>query len=209
MNGLEGVMKRRTFLAALPAVAVALKAQIADAAPVQDVEFIRAWERTQQLRPRTLTSHARLAPAGEPGIPMVIHGRLVQRDGRSPAPGIIVFAYHTDDRGHYDEASRGPHSWRLKGWAITDAEGRFEFETIRPAPYPTRKQAAHVHLSLEGPRLQRRWAGLLFEGDPLITPEERAASAKAGQFGSIRPVAVRDGVQHVELNLRITDEGIF
>jgi protocatechuate 3,4-dioxygenase, beta subunit len=210
MNGVEGVMKRRTFLAALPAMAVALKAQLADAAPLQDVEFIRAWERTQQLRPHTLTSHARIAPAGEPGIPMVIRGRLVQRDGRSPAPGIIVFAYHTDDRGHYDEASRGPHSWRLKGWALTDPDGRFEFETIRPAPYPNRKTAAHVHVSIEGPGLQRRWVpGLLFDGDPLITAEERATSARAGQFGSIRPVVVRDGVQYVELNIRITDEGIF
>lgn len=203
-------MKRRTFLAALPAIAAALKARLADAAPLQDVEFIRAWERAQELRPRTLTSHARLTPANEPGIPMVIRGRLVQRDGRSPAPGIIVFAYHTDHRGYYDEASKGPHSWRLKGWALTDPDGRFEFETIRPAPYPNRKTAAHVHVSIEGPRLQRRWVpGLLFDGDPLITAEERATSARAGQFGSIRPVVVRDAVQYVELNIRITDEGLF
>ena len=201
---MEGEMQRRTFLAALPAIAAALKVQIAEAAPVQDVEYLQALERAQQLRPRTLTSHARIAPVGEPGIPLVIRGRVLQRDGRTPAPGIIVFAYHTDHQGHYDEASKGPHSWRLKGWALTDTDGRFEFETIRPAPYPNRKQAAHVHITIEGPGVQRRSAeGLLFEGDPLITPAERAASTKAGQFGSIRPVVVRNGVQYVDLDIRI------
>jgi protocatechuate 3,4-dioxygenase beta subunit len=207
---MEEEMQRRTFLVTLPAIAAALKIRIAEAAPVQDVEYLQALERAQQLRPRTLTSHARIAPVGEPGIPLVIRGRVFQRDGRTPAPGIIVFAYHTDREGHYDEASKGPHSWRLKGWALTETGGRFEFETIRPAPYPNRKTAAHVHITIEGPGLQRRSTeGLLFEGDPLITPGERATSTKAGQFGSIRPVVVRNGVQYVDLDIRITDEGKF
>lgn len=202
-------MERRTFLAALPAIAAALSVRIGEAAPPQDLEFIRAWERAQLLRPRTLTSHARIAPVGEPGTPLVIDGRLFHRDGRSPAPGITVFAYHTDAQGLYDVRSNGAHSWRLKGWALTDPDGRFEFKTIRPAPYPGRAVPAHVHVGLEGPHLQRRSAGILFEGDPMISREERDASARAGRFGSVRPVVVRDGAQHVDYPIRITDEGIF
>ena len=202
-------MERRTFLAALPTVAAVLAARIGEAAPPQDLEFIRAWERAQLQRPRTLSSHARIAPVGEPGTPLVINGRLFQRDGRSPAPGITVFAYHTDAQGLYDLPSNGPHSWRLKGWALTDPDGRFEFTTIRPAPYPRRAVAAHVHIGLEGPHLQRRSAGILFEGDPMISRQERDASARAGRFGSVRPVVVRNGVQYVDYPIRITDEGIF
>jgi protocatechuate 3,4-dioxygenase, beta subunit len=202
-------MERRMFLAALPVIAAALRIEISEASPVQDLEFIRAYERAQQGRPPTLTSRARIAPAGEPGTPLAIAGRLFGRDGRSPAPGITVFAYHTDAMGHYDVPSNGPHSWRLKGWAVTDGDGRFAFETIRPAPYPGRNVAAHIHIGLEGPRLKRQSAGILFEGDPLITGEERAASSKAGQFGSILPVVVRDGVQHVDYKLRITDGNLF
>jgi protocatechuate 3,4-dioxygenase beta subunit len=202
-------MKRRTFLIALPAIAAALRPRITEARPPQDLEFIRAWERAQQSRPHTLTSRARIAPAGEPGTPMVIAGRVFQRDGRSPAPGITVFAYHTDATGIYDVRSNGAHSWRLKGWALTDADGRFEFTTIRPAPYPGRNIAAHVHFGLEGPRLRRRSAGLLFEDDPLVTRDERAKSAKAAQFGDVRPVVVRDGVQYVDCRIRITDENVF
>lgn len=201
-------MERRTFLAALPAIAAALSVRIGEAAPPQDLEFIRAWERAQLLRPRTLTSHARIAPVGEPGTPLVIDGRLFHRDGRSPAPGITVFAYHTDAQGLYDVRSNGAHSWRLKGWALTDGDGRFEFKTIRPAPYPNRREAAHVHVSIESPRLQRRSAAILFDDDPLVSRDERATSAKAGQFGSVRPVVVRNGVQYVDFPIRITDEGI-
>lgn len=202
-------MERRTFLMALPAVAAAFSPRLIEAAPPQDVEFIRAWERAQQQRPRALTSRVRIAPVGEPGTPMVITGRLFERDGRSPAPGITVFAYHTDATGVYDVRANGPHSWRLKGWALTDADGRFEFTTIRPAPYPSRGQAAHVHLGLEGPRLRRRSAGILFEDDPLVSRDERARSAKAGQFGDVRSVVVRNGVQYVDCRIRITDANIF
>jgi protocatechuate 3,4-dioxygenase beta subunit len=201
-------MERRAFLVALPAIAVALRTEPVHAAP-QDLEFVRAWERAQQLRPRILSSRARIAPVGEPGTPMIIAGRLFARDGRQPAPDVTVFAYHTDANGIYDERSKGPHSWRLKGWAVTNAEGRFEFETNRPAPYPGRTTAAHVHLSLEGRGLQRRWTGLMFEDDPLVPADERAKSAKAGQFGSVRPVVMRNGVEHVDLPIKITDEGVF
>src|SRR5262249_59632880 len=120
-------------------------------------------------RRRVLASAARIAPPGEPGTPLVIHGRVFRPDGRTPAPDVVVFAYHTDATGHYDVPSAGPHSWRLRGWVATDADGQFEFATIRPAPYPNNRAAAHVHLLLEGPGVPRQDAGLLVEGEPVLT----------------------------------------
>jgi protocatechuate 3,4-dioxygenase beta subunit len=195
-------MNRRLFLIAL-AAAAPLFAVRSRALAAQDVEYLRALERAQRARPRVFTASARIAPVSEPGTPLIIHGRVFQRDGRTPAPDVVVFAYHTDATGHYDVASAGPHSWRLRGWARTDAEGRFEFATIRPAPYPNRKVAAHVHLSIDGPGVARQDAGLLFDGDPFLTASERQDSTQAGQFGSVRPVEERDGVQHVSLDIRI------
>jgi protocatechuate 3,4-dioxygenase beta subunit len=198
-------MKRRAFLVALPAVAGALRAVVMEAAPRQDVEYLQAVERAQRLRPKTLTSRARIAPPGEPGTPMVITGHLFERDGRTPARGFTVFAYHTDAKGIYDVPSNGPHSWRLKGWALTDENGRFEFTTIRPAPYPGRTEAAHVHVTFEGPRVPRRSAGIQFADDPLVSRADLAASKQAGEFGSVLEVKTRDGVQYVDWKARITD----
>lgn len=186
------------------AVAVALSA-----AP-QDREYEAALERAQALRPQRLTSTARIAPEGEPGTPLVINGRVFRADGRTPAPGIIVFAYHTDRTGVYDARANGPHSWRLKGWAITDAAGRFEFRTIRPGAYPGRNEPQHVHFSIEGPSVPRQSpTALEFDDDPKIGAPQREASKAAGPFGGVRPVTKRAGVDHVEINLRIAERGRF
>src|SRR5262245_35963082 len=188
-------MNRRSFLITLTAATGMLAFR--RAAWAVDVEYEQALERVQRARPLQLSEKGRIAPAGEPGTPFVIHGRVFRKDGRTPAPDIIVFAYHTDATGHYDAPSSGPHSWRLRGWVKTDADGRFEFTTIRPAPYPNRHTAAHVHIVLEGPGVPRQSKGLLFEGDPLLTAAERQESTRAGRFGEIRPVETRAGVQHV------------
>src|SRR6187455_1003835 len=52
----------------------------------------------------SLTSRARIAPAGEPGVPMTIEG-LVTTIGGKPAPNVVVYAYHTDAGGIYPPAA--------------------------------------------------------------------------------------------------------
>lgn len=177
----------------------------------QDREFVRAYERAQASKPARVESVSRIAPEDEPGTPLVINGRVYQLDGLTPAgAGITVFAYQTDRHGLYDVPSAGPHSWRLRGWAVTDAQGRFTFHTIRPASYPNATVPQHVHLHLEGPDLPRRWTTeLQFDDDPKVTARQREASARAGMFGGVRPVTQRDGVDHVEINLRIENRGLF
>jgi len=181
------------------------------AAPAaQDREFVRAYERAQASKPATLGSVSRIGPESEPGSPLVINGRVYQTDSRTPAAGITVFAYQTDATGVYDVPSNGPHSWRLKGWAVTDAEGRFQFRTIRPASYPNAAVPQHVHLHLEGPHVPRRWTTELeFDDDPKVTARQREVSRQAGMFGGIRPVTKRDGIDHVEINLKIENRGLF
>ena len=180
------------------------------AASAQDREFARAYERAQGAKPAAVGSVSRIAPEAEPGSPLVINGRVYQTDGRTPAAGITVFAYQTDRTGVYDVPSAGPHSWRLKGWAISDTQGRFQFRTIRPASYPNASVPQHVHLHLEGPSLPRRWTTELeFDDDPKMTARQREASRQAGMFGGVRPVTKRDGVDHVEINLKIDNRGLF
>ncbi|MBK9385471.1 MAG: hypothetical protein IPN34_11740 [Planctomycetes bacterium] len=100
--------------------------------------------------PETFGSRARIAPMGEPGTPLELAGRVVDREGR-PAAGIVIYAYHTDARGIYppDLGARSEEGRRhgpLRAWVRSDAEGRFAFDTIRPGGYPGTDLPEHVHL---------------------------------------------------------------
>ena len=173
----------------------------------QDTEFIRALDKAQEQRPATLTATARIAPESEPGTPLVIHGHAFAEDGKTPLANATIFAYHTDKEGVYDRPGTSAHSWRLRGWAKTGGDGRFEFTTIRPGAYPGRREPAHIHVGIQGPGIARFWTGgILFDDDTLVTEALRAESTRAGQFGEVRTVTVRDGVQHVDFNMRVTGE---
>lgn len=87
---------------------------------------------------------------------------------------------------------------------MTDADGRFEFRTIRPAAYPGRTEPQHVHFSIEARGVPRQSpAALEFDDDPLISPRAREESTRAGIFGGVRPVTKHSGVDHAAINLRI------
>lgn len=176
----------------------------------EDREFIRALEVVQRARPSQPSSTSRIAPESEPGTALVVHGLAFGADGRTPLAGAIVFAYHTDREGNYDRRGTPPHSWRLKGWAKTGSDGRFEFRTIRPAPYPGRNTAAHIHLTLFTADGTRYHAGeVLFEDDPLVEAAEREATRRDTVFGSVRPVRREGVVEHVDVNIRVVAKRRF
>ncbi|HYT65751.1 MAG TPA: hypothetical protein VEL51_04995 [Vicinamibacterales bacterium] len=143
----------------------------ATALSAQDPNWVRMWNEAQKLKPARISSIERIAPTTEPGIPLVVQGVITDPAGK-PAAGVEVFAYHTDSTGLYSQ----PHAadpWRLKGWTVTDAQGRFEFRTIRPAPYPGRDIPAHIHLSFVTSCCGRQWSEVMFDDDALGTKEYR------------------------------------
>jgi protocatechuate 3,4-dioxygenase beta subunit len=152
----------------------------------------------------SLSSTARIAPADEPGDPLVIAGQVFDATGIHPVPDIVVYAYHTDIKGLYTPsgAARPP---RLRGWARTDAEGRYEFRTIRPAPYPGNGPPAHVHFYLSGAGRARQEAEeLVFVGDPKISSEMAERSRRAGRFGGVRPLTRgTDGAWRCTFDMRL------
>lgn len=141
-------------------------------------------------QPFTLRSHARIAPRDQPGAPMVIEGAVTTRQGAA-APGVIVYAYHTDQTGIYPHAANRHGS--LRGWAITDPEGRYRFETIRPGAYPSRNVPEHVHIHVIEPGIGTYYIdNLEFEDDPL---NSRRAREQRGGDGFTLPVR-RGGIWH-------------
>jgi protocatechuate 3,4-dioxygenase, beta subunit len=135
--------------------------------------------------PATVSSHATIVPASEAGERLVISGTVYEPDGVTPAPAITVFVYHTDAKGHYNSPN-DPLNPRLYGWVRTDADGRYELATIRPAPYPELTTPAHIHVHVYGPGrpewfIPEYW----FEGDSLIPAKDRDLPARLGRFSPI------------------------
>jgi protocatechuate 3,4-dioxygenase beta subunit len=187
-------MNRRLFLALTVAPAF-LQILTPFTTFAQDLEFQRALETAQKRRPATLSTTVRIAPGNEPGDPLVIHGRLVGTDGRTPFANAIVFAYHTDRTGLYAPDGSAAQTWRLRGWARRAADGRFEFQTVRPGAYPSRNQAAHVHFTVYTNEGAFHGGALEFDDDPLIGADDRARANASGQFGTIRKVRREGNVQ--------------
>ena len=198
-------MNNRRIIAAC-ALALAVSAL---AAAAVDQHWLELWNAAQALRPTTLMAHSRIAAPEEPGTAMIIKGQIVRPDGITPEAGAIVFAYHTDSTGVYFAPGTDRRNYRLKGWAKTDAGGRFEFATIRPAPYPNHRTPAHVHFTIETANNGRQYGGLLFADDPLVGESERAQSAAAGRFGEVLDVEHTGETQVVRLNIRLKPKGDF
>lgn len=150
--------------------------------------------------PRSLSSKARIAPASEPGEPMRLAGTVRDDEGRV-ASEVIVYAYHTNANGIYptDGSQRGQAGFRhgrLRGWAMTDASGRYQFDTIRPAGYPNTDLPAHVHMHvLEPGRCTYYIDDTLFDDDPRLTADmRRKLTLGRGGNGIVVPRRDADGV---------------
>lgn len=144
---------------------------------------------------------ATIADKSEPGERMILTGTVFGDDGK-PREGVTVYAYHTDERGHYRNKPWGRP--RLRGWAKTNAQGRYEFLTIKPGAYPMRKNPAHVHMTIAVPGKTEWWIPeLRFAGDPFLDPAEVERAAASDSFASIRPCERRAATLRCVRDIRL------
>ena len=127
-----------------------------------------------------------LIPAGEPGEPLIVEGRVLSEGGK-PVAGTPVYLYHTDIQGYYsaggkDERNAGARNSRLRGNLKTDEEGRYHFRTIKPGQYPGSGPPAHIHYEITPGQQPMQAFELIFEGDSRLTPEIRQRAAKHDFF---------------------------
>jgi protocatechuate 3,4-dioxygenase beta subunit len=193
-------MKRRTGRCGIPAALIA----IVFATVAQGNEPVvggpcEGCENVFVELPAGLSSSARIAPEGTPGESLVIVGTVTDLGGK-PAAGIIVYAYHTDAEGIYPDAAT--RHGALRAWALTDAEGNYRFDTIRPASYPNTTIAQHVHMHVIEPGRCTYWIDSIhFDDDPLLTPSDRERVSDRGGSGIVNPTRDPDGVWHVRRDI--------
>ena len=145
--------------------------------------------------PASAPSTGRVAPAGEPGIPLQVSGVVVTSSG-APVSGASVYVYQTDREGYYGvkpvSDSRQP---RLRLLLRTDARGAWSFETIRPGSYPDSRAPGHIHFEVSAAGRAPEIFEIVFDGDPFITPEMRGNPAF-----SVRPIEAGRVTERIVLN---------
>lgn len=126
----------------------------------------------------------------EPGEKMKLSGTVFLADGKTPASNVIVYFYHTNSNGiyptHGDETGWGKRHGYLRGWIKTNADGKYEVNTIRPGTYPSRTDPAHVHVTVKEPNRKEYWIDeYVFADDTLVDEKYRKKMRNRGGSGVI------------------------
>lgn len=136
--------------------------------------------------PANVSWKAVMAKETDEGEPMIISGTVFEKDGKTAAPNILIYLYHTDMYGIYGRKVDAHRHGKFRGWMLTDEKGRYEFRSIKPASYPNTTFAAHVHMTVTGKSFREDWIdSILFEGDKFLTQQERNQAGKKGGFKPI------------------------
>jgi protocatechuate 3,4-dioxygenase alpha subunit len=159
---------------------------------------------------------ASVAGAGRDGA-VRLTGRVLDGQG-SPLPDSLVEIWQADEQGRfveesgiYDEPAAG--GFRGFGRCATDADGCYEFRTVKPGAVPTRDgtaQAPHIAMSVFARGMLRRVATRVYfpdeaaanRADPLLTtvPEDRRATLVASAV---------DGGYRFDVRIQGDDETVF
>lgn len=119
-----------------------------------------------------------------------ITGTVFQKDGKTPADGVILYVYHVDRNGIY-QPSDNPIGWekrhgQYRRWLKTDKHGKFTFYTFRPASYPEVEEPEHIHIYVKEPHTIPYYIdSYLFESDTRLTEDKRQALKNRGGSGII------------------------
>jgi protocatechuate 3,4-dioxygenase, beta subunit len=134
---------------------------------------------------------------GEPiGERIIVSGRVLDTEGK-PLRDTLVEVWQANAAGRYHHRS---DRWRAPldpnfsgaGRCLTDADGRYQFLTIKPGPYPWGNhynawRPAHIHFSLLGRAFaQRLVTQMYFPGDPFFPYDPI--------FNSVRQEAARERI---------------
>jgi protocatechuate 3,4-dioxygenase beta subunit len=145
---------------------------------------------------------------GEPiGQRIVVHGRVLDSDGRA-VPDTLVEVWQANAAGRYRHAVDNwpaplDPNFSGAGRTMTDAQGGYQFVTVRPGAYPWKNhpnawRPAHLHFSLFGRAFTQRLVTQmyfaddpLFDQDPIFNsvpdPKARARMVASFDLAATRP----------------------
>ena len=140
------------------------------------------------------------------GQKLLITGTIYKLDGKTPAPNVVLYYYHTDLNGYYANREgldqRVARHGYIRGWVKSDEDGKYSIFTVRPAPYPNSDMPAHIHPAIKEPNIDKEYYidEFVFDDDKLLTGEKRRAMENRGGSGILR-VLLSGDLQVAEHNI--------
>ncbi|MBD0285575.1 MAG: hypothetical protein ICV79_09145 [Flavisolibacter sp.] len=105
-----------------------------------------------------------LAKNDEPGEPLVIYGKVIDRKTNQPIQDASLFLYQTDSSGIYNVSGGPDDQARIRGTVHTNESGCFKIKTILPGDYPGRKNSRHLHYIIKAKEYKEIKSILFFKG---------------------------------------------
>ena len=90
------------------------------------------------------------------GEPMTISGVVYDGSTGEPIPNAHVEVWHADANGNYyqnasgDAADFGEDELNLRGTVVANAQGEYQFTTIKPGIYENRRRHIHYYITADG-----------------------------------------------------------
>lgn len=137
---------------------------------------------------------------------LMLTGKVLQLDGKTPTPNVIIYFWHTDDNGLYSSNEQTPEQakehGKLRGWVKSDENGNYTIKTSRPAAYPNLDMPQHIHLSIKEPDIQNEYyADLYFDDDPLYLKHKKKYGNQDRAGTEILRVLLDKEIQVAEHNI--------
>jgi len=158
-----------------------------------------------------------VAAADCPGEHVVISGRVLDADGLGVNDALVEI-WQADSHGvcaHPEDpqAAQVTPSFRGFGRAPTDAEGRFEFQTIKPGPVADPQgglQAPHILISVFMRGLLKRVVSrIYFPGEALNATDRVLQAVPADRRATLIGRVVGTHALEWNVNLQGNDETVF
>jgi protocatechuate 3,4-dioxygenase beta subunit len=127
-----------------------------------------------------------------PGTPMTMGGVIYSGEGTDTIiEGAKIEIWHADDGGAYHPEGSGdvsnyePSEITLRGFVLSETDGTYAFQSIRPGLYGSR--ARHIHFKITAPGHEDLVTQSYFQGDNRLTEDFLAKKA-----GECRIIAYSD-----------------
>lgn len=157
--------------------------------------------------PPVLREQVTIPGKGEAGEKLIISGKVLMPDGKTPARNVTLYLYHTNAKGRYPKRGneKGIARWHgyLRGWLRTSERGEYRVTTIKPAAYPAANEPAHIHLRIEPPGKREYDYTFWFAGDPLITPELKRRVIDPHRLSTLNLIRGADGTWRARQNITL------